>query len=199
MILLEKLKSYNIILASASPRRQKLLKLLNIDFETRALENHEEIYQDEMTGAEISMFLARQKSENFSCELAENQILITADTIVYKDEEVLHKPKNESQAVDLLKQLSGKSHFVYTGICLRNPKLKYNFVSETKVTFDTLSEEEIYYYIQTCNPYDKAGGYGIQEWIGLIAVKELKGSYFNVMGLPVQRLFRELEIFINKL
>ena len=198
-MLLEKLKSYNIILASASPRRQKLLKLLNIDFETRALENHEEIYHDEMTGAEISMFLARQKSENFSYELAENQILITADTVVYKDEEVLHKPKSESQAVDLLKQLSGNSHFVYTGICLRNPKLQHNFVSETKVTFDSLSEEEIYYYIQTCNPYDKAGGYGIQEWIGLIAVKELKGSYFNVMGLPVQRLYRELEKFINKL
>jgi septum formation protein len=196
-MLLDKLKEYNIILASASPRRQQLLKEVGISYQLETGYPVDESYPDHLQGEEIPVFLAEKKSLHFPHQLKKEDILITADTIVYQDGEVLQKPGNYEEARESLRKISGNSHFVYTGICLRSPEKKHSCCTATEVLFDALSDLEIDYYIRTYKPFDKAGAYGIQEWIGYVGVKEIKGSYFNVMGLPIHKLYKELENFIH--
>ncbi|MCF2875828.1 MULTISPECIES: Maf-like protein [unclassified Tenacibaculum] len=190
-MLSNKLSNYNIILASNSPRRQQLLKDLDIDFEIRTKEI-EEIYPSELLGTEITDFLANLKSKPFIDELNENDLLITSDTIVWFNNKALGKPKNYDEAFHMLKELSNNTHQVITSICLSGKTRKHILNDTTIVTFKELTDDEINYYINTYKPFDKAGAYGIQEWIGKIGITKLEGSYFNVMGFPVHKLYKEL-------
>ncbi len=186
------LKKYKILLASKSPRRHELIKGLNLDFCIKT-KNTEELVPDTVTGEEIAVYLSELKANAFeSGEIGEKEILVTADTIVLLDGELLGKPKNRQDAFQMLSRLSGKKHTVVTGVTLRTQRYKKSFKVCSDVYFRVLSEEEINYYIDTYHPYDKAGSYGIQEWIGFIAIDRIEGSYFNVMGLPVHRLYQEL-------
>ncbi len=196
-MLLEKIKDYKLILASASPRRRKLLSSAGFIFELKAGCHIDEVYPEYLKGSEISSYLARRKSDSYPYSLTNEEILITADTIVYQDGEVMLKPESEDEARETLMRISGNTHYVYTGVCLRSVNKMTEFVASTEVRFGNLSEKEINYYIQNYKPYDKAGAYGIQEWIGYIGVEEIRGSYFNVMGMPVHMLYRELELFIE--
>lgn len=197
-MLLEKLSNYHIILASGSPRRQELLREMGIEFHLKTGFSVEENYPDYLEGEEIPVYLAEKKSEAYPGVLREKDILLTADTIVYQDGSVLPKPGNEEEARETLKVISGNSHFVYTGLCLRSKEKRAACCTATEVVFEALSDSEIDYYIRNYKPFDKAGAYGIQEWIGFVGVKEIRGSYFNVMGLPIHRLYRELKTFIEK-
>ncbi|MDG1227996.1 MAG: Maf family nucleotide pyrophosphatase [Polaribacter sp.] len=189
-MLREKLKEYNVILASKSPRRQQFFKELDIDF-TVQLKEVEEIYPPELKGTEITDFLADLKSQAYT-NLSEKDLLITSDTIVWLDEIALGKPKNAEDAFKMLKSLSGKKHKVITSISVKS-KVYHKIINDiTTVTFKELSDNEINYYITNYKPFDKAGAYGIQEWIGFIAIDKLEGSYFNVVGLPVHKLYKEL-------
>ncbi|APG64600.1 septum formation protein Maf [Tenacibaculum todarodis] len=190
-MLREKLSKYNIILASGSPRRQAFFKDLDIDYEIR-LKEVEEIYPKELKGAEITDFLADLKSQPFDNELTEKDILITSDTIVWFKNEALGKPKNYEDAFNMIKKMSGKKHDVITSISIKNKNFQKIINDTTIVYFKDLSDEEINYYINKYKPYDKAGAYGIQEWIGRIGITKIEGSYFNVMGLPVHKLYDEL-------
>lgn len=192
-MILENLKKYQITLASNSPRRKELLSGLNLDYKVKILPDINETYPDTLKGEDIPLYIARKKAEAYKSIMSKNELIITADTIVYTDGEVLGKPKNEADARRMLHALSGRSHQVITGVCITTSGFQRSFASVTEVTFDTLTDEEIDFYISTYNPMDKAGAYGIQEWIGFIGVSKLNGSYFNVMGLPVQRLYRELK------
>lgn len=192
-MILENLKKYQITLASNSPRRKELLSGLNLDYKVKILPDIDETYPDTLKGEDIPLYIARKKAEAYKSIMSKNELIITADTIVYTDGEVLGKPKNEADARRMLHALSGRSHQVITGVCITTSGFQHSFASVTEVTFDTLTDEEIDFYISTYNPMDKAGAYGIQEWIGFIGVSKLNGSYFNVMGLPVQRLYRELK------
>ena len=196
-MLLELLKEYRIILASASPRRQELLAALGVDFKLATLRNTEESYPDGMPGNEIPLYLARKKSRAYKKELEDMDILITADTIVFQEGDVLMKPADRSDAIRILQRISGNEHDVYTGVCLRTNSKEHCFLASTKVCFGKLTTNEIEYYIDQYKPYDKAGAYGIQEWIGYVGVEEIHGSYFNVMGLPIHLLYRELEKFLT--
>lgn len=196
-MLLEQIKNYRLILASGSPRRRDLMKAVGFDFEVSPGYIPDESYPGSLKGKEIPEYLARKKSEAYPYEIAIGEIVITADTVVCQDDEVLHKPASETEAAEILRKISGNSHFVYTGVCLRSALKMNTFVSSTEVLFGPLSESEINYYIQNYKPFDKAGAYGIQEWIGFVGVEEIRGSYFNVMGLPVHRLYRELEQMIQ--
>jgi septum formation protein len=187
----EDLKKYHLILASKSPRRQYLLKELGLDFKVRTKEV-DESFPSEMKAQEIPIYLCKKKADAFDEELNENTIVITADTIVWIEGQVLNKPENFDDAVRMLKLLSGKMHEVYTGVCLKSKNKTKSFYALTKVYFKTLTQQEIEFYINNFNPYDKAGAYGAQEWIGYIAVEKIEGSYFNVMGLPVRELYEEL-------
>jgi len=187
----EELKKYQLILASKSPRRQYLLKELGLEFEVRTKEV-EESFPSNLKAQEIPLYLCEKKADAFDEEINENTIVITADTIVWVEGQVLNKPENYDDAVRMLKMLSGKMHEVYTGVCLKAKHKTKSFYSLTKVYFKTLSQQEIEFYINNFNPYDKAGAYGAQEWIGYIAVEKIEGSYFNVMGLPVKELYEEL-------
>ncbi len=189
-MLKEKLNDYNVILASKSPRRHQFLKDLDINFEIQ-LKEVEEIYPKELKGAEITDFLADLKSKAFT-DLSENDILITSDTIVWLDDKALGKPKNEADAFAMLRSLSGKNHEVITSISIKYNNFQKIINDVTTVSFKELSDEEINYYIKNYKPYDKAGAYGIQEWIGFIAIDKIEGSYFNVAGLPVHKLYKEL-------
>ena len=193
----EELGKYQIILGSQSPRRQYLLKELGIKFDVKLKQMVEEVYPEDLTKEEIPLYLARIKAEAFDDELSENIIVITADTIVWKDGQVLQKPKDEKEAFDILKSLSGTVHQVYTGVCIRSVNQKSTFSSRTDVYFKDLTDKEIWYYIDKYEPFDKAGSYGIQEWLGYIGVEKIDGSFFNVMGLPVQKLYVELKKFLN--
>jgi septum formation protein len=193
----EELGKYQIILGSQSPRRQYLLKELGIKFDVKLKQMVEEVYPEDLTKEEIPLYLARIKAEAFDDELSENIIVITADTIVWKDGQVLQKPKDEKEAFDILKSLSGSVHQVYTGVCIRSVNQKSSFSSRTDVYFKNLTDKEIWYYIDKYEPFDKAGSYGIQEWLGYIGVEKIDGSFFNVMGLPVQKLYVELKKFLN--
>jgi len=199
MLLNQRLKKYTIILASQSPRRQHLLKEMGIDFEVRTNGNSDESYPENLDYTEIPVFLARKKAEPFTGKLLANEILITSDTIVYCNGSIIGKPTNRQNAIDLLKQLSGRKHVVVTGIEITHPNHSRSFSAFTDVYFRKLSEDEIEFYVDTFKPYDKAGAYGIQEWIGYIGVERIDGSYFNVMGLPVQKLYMELNHFIDEL
>jgi septum formation protein len=190
-MLKEKLKNYNIILASGSPRRQQFFRDLDLDFEIR-LKEVEEIYPPNLIEEDITDYLAVLKSDAFEGELADNDILITSDTIVWHENKALGKPKDYDDAFKMLQSLSNKTHLVITSVCFKT-KSKTEVISETtKVTMHTLSELEIEYYLNKYQPYDKAGSYGIQEWIGYIGVAKIEGSYPNVMGLPVDQVYQYL-------
>ena len=183
---------YKIILASNSPRRKELLSGLDIDYEVRIIDGIEEEYPVDMPVEDIPQYLAVRKSIPYKATLSDNELLITADTVVVCEGKVLGKPVDRQDAVEMLRLLSGKSHYVVTGVCLATKNWSKSFHVATKVTFKHLKESEIDYYVTKYKPYDKAGAYGIQEWIGYIGVTDIDGSYFNVMGLPVQRLWAEL-------
>jgi septum formation protein len=190
----EKFKDYHIILASRSPRRHLLLKGLDIPFEVK-IKDVEEIYPSHLKREEIALHLCELKASAFEDELKENTLVITADTIVWINDKVLNKPKDFNDAVDILSQLSGNIHEVITGVCLQTKNKKRSFYALTKVYFKKLSPEEIAFYVENYKPYDKAGAYGAQEWIGYVAIERIEGSYFNVMGLPTSMLYDELMKF----
>lgn len=190
-MLQNKLKQYKLILASGSPRRQQFFKDLELDFEIR-LKDIEEIFPPELKATEITNFLAELKASAFEGDLKDNEILITSDTIVWHNEKALGKPKDKQDAFEIIKSLSNSTHEVITSVCFKT-NLKTDIISETtKVTFNELSDESILYYIDKYKPYDKAGAYGIQEWIGFIGVSKIEGSYANVMGLPVDKVYEYL-------
>lgn len=179
-----------LILASNSPRRKELLAGLDIPFEVHVLQGVDESYPDDIPSDEVAEFIATQKSNAYQVDA--DEILITADTVVIVDDEILGKPVDEEDAKLMLRKISGKEHHVITGVCLKGYDKQKSFSVDTKVTFKELKESEIDYYIQHYRPFDKAGAYGIQEWIGYIGVTSIQGSYFNVVGLPVQRIYDEL-------
>ncbi|RRD00896.1 Maf-like protein [Prevotella sp. OH937_COT-195] len=188
-----------IILASGSPRRKELLSGLNVDFEIRLLPGIDESYPDDLPVQEISEFIARKKSSAYKGSISCDELVITADTIVVIDGKVLGKPVDAEEACSMLRLISGRTHQVITGVCLMTKEQERVFSVETDVTFKKLSESEIEYYVEHYKPFDKAGAYGIQEWIGFIGVESIQGSYFNVMGLPVQRIYSELLAFQNSM
>jgi septum formation protein len=193
-MLFNNIEKYNVVLASKSPRRLYLLKELGIDF-TVHTKDVDESFPDNLKAQEIPLYLCRKKAEAFVSEMNENDLIITADTVVWIDSQVLNKPENYDDAVRMLKMLSGKKHQVFTGVCLTSKHKTKSFYSATDVYFKHLTDEEIDYYIKNYNPYDKAGAYGAQEFIGYIAIERIDGSYFNVMGLPVKELYEELLAF----
>jgi len=199
MKLHEKLKDYRLILASQSPRRRELLKGLGLSFEVKTFPGGDESYPFSLKKEKIALFLARKKASYFmeKEKLDEKDIVITADTIVWINGKELGKPAGKKEAVEMLTMLSGQRHTVYTGVCLTSAVKQDAFFSETHVFFRHLSPEEINFYVETFAPYDKAGAYGAQEWIGYIAIERIEGSYFNVMGLPVDKLWNALEKFIH--
>lgn len=182
-----------IILASASPRRKELLAGLDIDFEVRLLPGIDESYPANLPTGKIAEYIACEKAAAYNGEIGDDEVLLTADTIVVVDDKVLGKPVDADDARRMLSMISGKTHQVITGVCLSTRKKTHSFSVETDVTFKILESDEIDYYIENYKPFDKAGAYGIQEWIGYIGVESIKGSYFNVMGLPVQRIYKELK------
>ena len=190
----DKFKNHKIILASGSPRRQQFLKELELDFEIK-LKEIEEIYPDHLKAEEITNFLAKLKASAFENELQDNEVLITSDTIVWLENKALGKPVDASHAVRMLTEMSGKTHKVITSVCIKSTKKEVVFHDETLVTFTDLSLEEIEFYLKNYKPCDKAGSYGIQEWIGLIAIEKIEGSYANVVGLPTHKLYKELMNF----
>ena len=192
--MLENLKNYRIILASGSPRRKELLTEMGISFETILKKGIEETYPESLNAKLVPEYLAIQKASAYADELKNTDtIIITADTIVLHDEGILGKPSSEENAIDMLKQLSGKTHRVISGVAITTATKQISFSVKTKVNFRTLSDEDIEYYVHKFKPLDKAGAYGIQEWIGLVGIDHIEGSYHNVMGLPTQRLFAELK------
>ncbi|MBR4566008.1 MAG: septum formation protein Maf [Prevotella sp.] len=184
-----------IILASNSPRRRELLAGLGIDFEVRVMPDIAENYPDDLPVKDIAQYIAAEKAAAYRATMAEDELLITADTIVVVDDEVLGKPVDEADARRMLHAISGRTHQVITGVCLTTKDCQRQLSVSTDVTFKELTDDEIGYYIEHYRPFDKAGAYGIQEWIGYIGVTRLEGSYFNVMGLPVQRIYSELQKF----
>lgn len=190
----EKWKGYKVILASKSPRRQQLLAGLDVPFEIRTKEV-DESFDSALRGGDIPRFLAQKKAEAFLEELADDELLITADTVVWVNDHVMNKPESREEAVAMLRELSGRSHQVFTGVSVSTKQRTTIFVDETVVVFRDLTDSEIDYYIDKYKPYDKAGSYGAQEFIGYIAINRLEGSYFNVMGLPVHRLYEVLNDF----
>ncbi len=185
------LKDYNIILASGSPRRQQFFRELEIDFETR-LKPVKEEYPSSLAGVEITNYLAELKAAAFEGELKTGDILITSDTIVWHEGKALEKPKDPAQALEMIESLCGKTHKVITSVCFKTPTDVKTVHAVTHVTFGNLSTDEIEYYIDKYRPFDKAGAYGIQEWIGLIGVDHIEGSYFNVVGLPTHLVYQTL-------
>ena len=192
----ENLKNYHIILASNSPRRRELLGGLGIPFEVKVLPDIEESYPADLPVSQIAEFIAREKALAYRDLMADDDLIITADTVVIVGDEVMGKPVDADDARRMLRKLSGVAHQVTTGVCLTTKTRQHHFSVTTDVTFKTLTDEEINHYIEVYKPYDKAGAYGIQEWIGYVGVTSIHGSYFNVMGLPVQRIYNELATFI---
>lgn len=192
--MLSNLKNYRVVLASKSPRRRELLSQLGVKFEVSSPDVDESIPED-LPVAEAAVYLAQKKALVFEDNLGENDLIITADTIVVIEGEILGKPASYQEAFDMILKLSGKPHQVITGVHLLSAKQRATFKVVSTVYFKELSKEEIHYYIENYQPYDKAGAYGIQEWIGYIGVKRIEGSYFNVMGLPVQKLYEMLRTF----
>jgi septum formation protein len=193
----ENLSKYHIILASGSPRRQQFFRDLGLDFEVRLKPVVEE-FPKRLRHFEISDYLAQLKAIPFKDTLKENDILITSDTIVWHNNEALGKPKNSSEAFQMLKSMSNTTHDVITSVCFTTSKLQKTVNAITKVTFKELSDDELNYYIDTYRPFDKAGAYGIQEWIGKIGITHIEGSYFNVMGLPTHLVYKTINGLIGK-
>jgi septum formation protein len=193
----EKLKGRRLILASQSPRRQELLKGLDVPFELAQRYHVDETFPPTMPKGEVPVFLAQLKSQRYPTPLSDRDILVTADTLVWCQGAFLGKPKDADDARRMLRLLSGGGHEVLTGVCLRSSRQERTFLSSTLVYFRKLSEGEISYSLSTYRPYDKAGSYGIQEWIGYAAIERIEGSYYNVMGLPIQQLYVELLRFLG--
>ncbi len=193
--MLDNLQRYEVILASNSPRRKELLQRLGVKFKVRTLFGVDESYPEALRGEDIARYISRKKAEAYRHSMAQNELLITADTMVCIDGEVLGKPHDENQAKLILKKLSGRIHQVITGVTVMTQHRNETFAVTSHVKFSDLSEEEIDFYVTNYLPFDKAGAYGIQEWIGMVAVEELRGSFFNVMGLPMQRLYNVLKTF----
>ena len=185
----EKMKK--IVLSSNSPRRKELLGELGIDFEVRVIEGIDETYPKELSVEEVPQYIAREKARVYI--VGKDEVLLTADTVVVLGNEIMGKPHDEADAMRMLRQLSGKTHQVITGVCLTTNEKQVTFADVTDVSFADLTDEEIKYYVDNFRPLDKAGAYGIQEWIGLAGVTGIKGSYFNVVGLPVHRVYAELK------
>ena len=182
-----------IILASNSPRRRELLAGLDLDFEVKVIKGIDESYPETLAPEKVAQYIAAKKADAYVPAIHEDDLVITADTVVIVDNDILGKPHDESEAKAMLRRISGRSHQVVTGVCLVTKDKRREFSVSTDVTFRSLSESEIDYYVSHYRPFDKAGAYGIQEWIGYVGVTGLNGSYFNVMGLPVQRIYAELE------
>lgn len=193
--MLDNLKNYDIILASNSPRRKELLQRLGLPFKVRTLFGVDESFPENLRGEEIALYIARKKAEAYKSSMSLNELLITADTIVCLDGVVMGKPYGAENAKTILRQLSGRVHQVITGVTVLTQVKRESFAVTSHVKFANVTEDEIDYYVDNYLPFDKAGAYGIQEWFGLVAVEELRGSYFNVMGLPVQRLYTVLKQF----
>jgi len=198
--MLENLKDYIIILASNSPRRKELLSGFGLDFTVRTMSDTDESFPEDLDVQLVAGFIAEKKARAFETSIPENALLITADTVVCLGNKIFGKPANREDAYNMLRALSGKTHKVYTGVCIRYAtencpvatEMK-KFTSETEVCFSELTDEEINYYLDNYKPFDKAGAYGIQEWIGFAGVERISGSFFNVMGLPVHKLYEELK------
>lgn len=184
-----------IILSSNSPRRKELLAGLGVDFEVRVLKGVDERYPDDIPLNEVPLYIAIEKASAYT--VAKDELVVTADTVVIVDNEILGKPKDWAEAYGMLRKISGKTHQVVTGVCLTTIDDQRSFTVTTDVEFKELSDNEIYYYIDKYRPFDKAGAYGIQEWIGYVGVLSLKGSYYNVMGLPVQRIYEEFTSYFG--
>lgn len=189
------LSQYHVILASNSPRRKELLSGLDINYEIRTLPDIDESYPDDLQEDDIATYIAKEKADAYTSYMQDNTLLITADTIVLLDGKVYGKPVDEEDAKQMLRDLSGKTHKVITGVCITAKKKQKVFAVSSEVRFANLEEDEIQYYVSKYKPLDKAGAYGVQEWIGYIAVEYISGSYFNIMGLPIQRLYGELKKF----
>lgn len=190
-----KVTDYKILLASNSPRREELLRGIDIDFEIKVLPNIDESYPLDLPVEEVAEFVAQIKAKSYISILKEDELLITADTVVVLDGTIYGKPINKKDAAEMLRSLSGRTHRVISGVCLTSITKQTSFSVASDVEFEQLTVEEIEYYIERYSPFDKAGSYGVQEWIGYIGVKHINGSYFNIMGLPIQRLYRELICF----
>ena len=193
--MLDNLKKYKVILASASPRRRELLAGLDVEFEVRALPDVDESFPADLQGGDIPLYISKKKADAYRPVMAADELVITADTIVWLDGVALGKPVDEADARRMLRNMSGKTHSVFTGVAITTKDNQRCFVAQSDVTFAQLTDDEIDYYIAKYRPMDKAGSYGAQEWIGYIGMSNIVGSYFNVMGLPVQRLYSELKEF----
>ena len=191
--MLENLNKYKVVLASNSPRRKELLSGLGLAYEVKTLPDIDESFPAGMDGVEIPAYIARSKADAYRAMMTSDELIITADTIVWLDGKVMGKPQDAEDARRMLGALSGQTHQVITGVCLTTTDYQKSFSAVTDVTFCCLSDEEINYYVEHYRPMDKAGSYGIQEWIGFVGVESISGSYFNVMGLPIQRLYTELK------
>lgn len=191
--MLDNLKNYKIILASASPRRKELLNGLDICFEVKTLPDIDESFPSELTGGDIPLYISKKKADAYRSLMSDEELVITADTIVWLESKALGKPVDVEDAKRMLRNMSGKTHSVFTGVTITTKREQLSFVAQSKVSFAILTEEEMDYYIEKYKPMDKAGSYGAQEWIGYIGMENIEGSYFNVMGLPVQRLYNELK------
>ena len=191
--MLDNIKKYKVILASASPRRKELMQGLDLEFEVRALPCVDESFPDTLQGGDIPLYISKKKADAYRPFMADDELVITADTIVWLDGVALGKPADEEEARRMLGNMSGKTHSVFTGVAITTKEVQLSFVAQSDVTFAALSAEEIDYYIAKYKPMDKAGAYGAQEWVGYIGMSNIVGSYFNVMGLPVQRLYSELK------
>lgn len=191
--MLNRLKKYQVILASNSPRRKELLSGLGIDFEVRVIPHIDETYPEGLNPKEVPGYIAKKKADAYFAK--ENELIITADTIVILNDSILEKPTDRNNAIQMLQKLSGRKHDVITGVVVSTFNKQISFSVQSAVDFAVLTDEEITYYVDTFHPFDKAGSYGIQEWIGYIGVQGIYGSFYNVMGLPVQRLYQELKQF----
>ena len=187
--------NWRLILASNSPRRKELLEGIDVEFEIRVLPQIDETYPESLPVEEIGEYLARKKATSYLPDLKNNELLITADTVVLLNDRILEKPVDAEDAKRMLKILSGKTHRVITGVCLSTKNKQVSFLDTAHVTFGELLDEEIDYYVSTYMPMDKAGSYGVQEWIGYVGVKRIEGSYYNVMGLPIYKLYKALKSF----
>lgn len=194
--MLDNLQKYKVILASNSPRRKDLLAGLGVEYEVRTLPDVDESYPADLKGADIPLYIAKKKANAYQTLLHPGELMITADTIVWLDGRVFGKPADRKEALQMLRDMSGRTHEVFTGVALTTTDGQRSFAAQTEVRFATLTEEEIVYYVDLFQPMDKAGAYGVQEWIGFIGVEHISGSYFNIMGLPVQRLYQELKKMI---
>jgi septum formation protein len=186
---------YKLILGSASPRRQELLKSLGFEFLNKPIKADESIWPKDLKAQEIPIFLAELKADAYENVLKENELLITADTVVWCEGKVFNKPENFAAGKKMLEELSGKMHEVFTAVCLKSANKQTTFYDVSKVYFKKLKPDEIEYYLTNFSPYDKAGGYGVQDWIGYIGIDKIEGSFYNIMGLPVKELYEELVKF----